>query len=151
RQLPVDTLQRVVYNHELEPSDELDLTVGFDMDGYLVAGRGCPHAAALKGVIADEARFEKGWTRLTMGWQAECERRHVQLADRVVSTSRYSAGRAAEFYKLRRVPRVVPELIDLADWRSLLQRHPAVPRSDRFTVLCVARLYRRKRIELLLD
>ena len=39
------------------PSPEFDLTVGFDMDGYRIA-RSPSHVASLKGVIADEVRFE---------------------------------------------------------------------------------------------
>ena len=48
------------------------------------------HVASLKGVIADEVRFESGLTRLTMGVQARCERLHVHRAARVLVTSRYS-------------------------------------------------------------
>jgi hypothetical protein len=62
----------------------------------------------------------RGLTRFTMGVQARCERLHVQRASRVLATSRYSAERAQEFYRLRQTPTVVPELIDLAEWRRLL-------------------------------
>ena len=48
------------------------------MDGYRIAGAG--HVAALKGVIADEVRFERGLTRATMSMQARCEPRHVHRA-----------------------------------------------------------------------
>jgi glycosyltransferase involved in cell wall biosynthesis len=121
------------------------------MDGYTVAGRGTPHVAALKGVIADELRFEAGLTRATMTWQARCERLHVERADRVIVTSRYSAGQAREFYGLREDPAIVPELIELTEWRRLLECHAAAPAPDRFTVLFVGRFYRRKRIERLLE
>jgi glycosyltransferase involved in cell wall biosynthesis len=83
-----------------------------------------------------------------MSLQARCERLHVRRAARVLVTSRYSAERAREFYGLREAPRIVPEPIDLAEWRSLLARHSA--ESPRFTVLYVGRLYRRKRVEVLL-
>jgi glycosyltransferase involved in cell wall biosynthesis len=105
--------------------------------------------ASLKGVIADEVRFERGLTRLTMGLQARCERLHVTRAARVLATSRYSAERAQEFYGLRQAPTVVPELIDLAEWRRLLAEQQRVV-SERFTVLFVGRFYRRKRVEILL-
>jgi glycosyltransferase involved in cell wall biosynthesis len=104
--------------------------------------------AALKGVIADEVRFERGFTALTMSVQARCERAHVNRAARVLATSRYSAERAREFYELRQSPLVVPELIALGEWRNLLLRHPAA--AARFTVLYVGRLYRRKRVDILL-
>jgi glycosyltransferase involved in cell wall biosynthesis len=142
--VPVFTAQRLIFNRGLRASDH-DLTVGFDMDGYRIAG-GPHYAAALKGVIADEARFERGATRLTMSLQARCERRHVQRAARVLSTSRYSAERACEFYGLRELPAIVPEPIDLAAWRRLLPQ----ARAGRFTLLYVGRFYRRKRVDVLL-
>jgi glycosyltransferase involved in cell wall biosynthesis len=145
--LPVYTFERLLFNHALRPSAAHDLTVGFDMDGYRIA-RAPGHVVSLKGVIADEARFESGLTRLTMGMQARRERVHVLRAARVLVTSRYSGERAQEFYGLPRPPAVVPELIDLAEWRSLLSQHPAA--SDRFTVLYVGRFYRRKRVDVLL-
>jgi glycosyltransferase involved in cell wall biosynthesis len=145
-QLPVFTAQRLLFNRGLKRSDH-DLTVGFDMDGYEIAG-GPRHVAALKGVIADEVRFEHGATRLTMTAQARCERQHAQRAARVIATSRYSAERAREFYGLRDMPAVVPEPIDLEEWREALAEHTL--RRDRFTVLFVGRFYRRKRVDVLL-
>jgi glycosyltransferase involved in cell wall biosynthesis len=146
--LPIYTLQRLIFNRSLRADTPCDLTVGFDMDGYRIAG--APHhVASLKGVIADEVRFESGLTRLTMGLQARCERVHVTRAARVLATSRYSAERAQEFYALARTPTVVPELIDMAEWRRLLrEQNPS--RSPKFTVLFVGRFYRRKRVEILL-
>ena len=141
--LPVYTAERLLFNRLLHREPGFDLTIGFDMDGYRVA-----EIAALKGVIADEARFESGLTRLTMGIQARCERLHVHRARRVLVTSRYSAERARDLYELDRLPAVVPELIDLAEWRAWLDRHPAS--SNQFTVLFVGRLYRRKRVDILL-
>jgi glycosyltransferase involved in cell wall biosynthesis len=144
--LPVYTAQRLLFNRRLRRSDH-DLTIGFDMDGYEIAG-GPRHVAALKGVIADEVRFERGATRLTMSAQARCERQHVERAARVICTSRYSAGRAREFYGLRDLPVIVPEPIDLAEWRRAIAPHRL--RRDRFTVLFVGRFYRRKRVDVLL-
>ena len=145
--LPVYTLERLWFNRWLSPSADFDLTVGFDMDGYRIA-RSPSHVASLKGVIADEVRFESGLTRLTMSIQARCERLHVERAARVLVTSRYSGERAREFYGLREFPAIVPELIDLGEWRRLLLLHPA--KSSRFSVLFVGRLYRRKRVGVLL-
>jgi glycosyltransferase involved in cell wall biosynthesis len=146
--LPVYTAQRLVFNHSLRARPEYHLTVGFDMDGYRIAA-GQRHVASLKGVIADEVRFESGMTRFTMGVQARRERLHARAAARVVVTSRYSAGRAREFYGLEQAPAVVPELIDLAEWRKLLAESGGPPRG-RFTLLYVGRFYRRKRVDVLL-
>jgi glycosyltransferase involved in cell wall biosynthesis len=146
--LPVYTAQRLVFNRGLRARPDYDLTVGFDMDGYRIAAAR-RHVASLKGVIADEVRFESGMTRLTMGIQARCERLHVQRAARVVVTSQYSADRAREFYGLERAPTVVPELIDLAEWRKLLAVGNQQPRG-RFRLLYAGRFYRRKRVNVLL-
>jgi glycosyltransferase involved in cell wall biosynthesis len=83
-----------------------------------------------------------------MSVQARCERLHVERAARVLVTSHYSGERVREFYGLREIPAIVPELIDLGEWRRLLELHPA--HSSRFTVLFVGRLYRRKRVDALL-
>ncbi len=146
RHFPVYTLERLWFNRGLRRSAAYDVTVGFDMDGYRIAGAG--HVASLKGVIADEVRFERGLTRATMAVQARYERQHVHRAARVLVTSRYSAARACELYGLRKEPSIVPELIDLARWRRQLEECPAA--SSRFTVLYVGRFYLRKRVDVLL-
>src|SRR5208337_2360807 len=131
-----------------EPSD---ITVGFDMDGYTVVRPGHGrHVASIKGVIADEMRFESGLTKATMRWQAHCERLHVRRAQLVITTSRYAARRIQELYGLTSVPSVVPELIDLAAWRRLLDTNPSEPEPGKFVVLSVCRFYPRKRLHVLL-
>ena len=147
--LPVFTAQRMVFNRGLQRAAEFDLTVGFDLDGYRIAAGEPAHVASLKGVIADELRFERGVTRATMGMQARWERLHVQRAARVLATSLYSAQRAREFYGLSELPAVVPEPIELAEWRAMLARNAAAE-EERFSVLFVGRHYRRKRVDVLL-
>jgi glycosyltransferase involved in cell wall biosynthesis len=151
---PVFTAERLWFNEQLRRRDwtGFDTVVGVDMDGYRVAGRsGRPHVASIKGVIADEMRFEQGLTRLSMSVQAACEARHVRQADTVVTTSAYAAGRIRELYKLPHLPAIVPEPIDLALWQGLFAANPGVPDPDRFTVLSVCRFYPRKRLRLLLE
>ena len=151
--LPVYTLERLWFNRGLRRADfsGFDAVVGFDMDGYLVAGRqGPPHVASIKGVIADEMRFERGVTRWTMGVQASRERMHIRGSDLVITTSRYAAGRIQELYGLERTPRIVPECIDLVAWHGLFSHDRSAPEPARFTVLCVCRFYPRKRLALLL-
>jgi glycosyltransferase involved in cell wall biosynthesis len=151
--LPIYTLERLAFNQLLrlkaQPSNAI--TVGFDMDGYTLAGTGGFHIASIKGVIADEMRFEAGLTRATMRLQAACEQRNVQRADLVIATSRYSSERIQQLYAPTIEPRIVPELIDLAAWRTLLEHNPAQPARDKFTVLCVCRFYPRKRLQVLLS
>jgi len=149
---PVYTIERILFNEmlRLRPLNN-GVTVGFDMDGYAVAGKGPGlHVASIKGVIADEMRFEAGLTRATMRLQARCERVHVESADLVIAPSRYSARRIQDLYGVASEPRVVPEPIDLAQWRTLLERNPAKPATGKFIVLTVCRFYPRKRLHILL-
>jgi len=133
-----------------------DAVVGVDLDGFLWArwrrGAGArpPYTVALKGIIADERRHERGWVRCLLGVQARWERANCARADRVVVPSRYSAAVAEEVYGVpRRKLAVVPEPLDLADWRRRFAE-AAPARASRPVVLSVARLYPRKRLEDLL-
>ncbi|MFB3778754.1 MAG: glycosyltransferase family 4 protein [Bryobacteraceae bacterium] len=151
---PIFTVRRLIFNEQLRSRqwEGFDALVGFDMDGYRLAGRsGRPQVASLKGVIADEMRFERGVTRLTMSIQAACEARHARRADLVVTTSAYAARRIQELYGISTPPVIVPELIDLDAWRALFAANPAEPDPGRFTVLSVCRFYPRKRLHLLLE
>ncbi len=151
---PIYTARRLWFNEQLRRRrwDGFDVLVGVDMDGYRIAGRtGRPQIACIKGVIADERRFERGLTGLSMSIQAACEARHVRRADLVITTSRYAAERIQRLYGLSRAPAIVPEPIDLARWQELFARNPAAPDPARFTVLSVCRFYPRKRLHLLLE
>lgn len=145
--LPVYTAERLLFNEQLRRMDldRFDSVVGFDMDGYRIER---PHVAAIKGVIADELRFERGPTRWTMALQARCERANVERASRVITTSAYAAGRIFELYG--RQAAVVPECIDLERWSALLRAVNSQPDPAQFTVLCVCRFYPRKRLDVLL-
>jgi glycosyltransferase involved in cell wall biosynthesis len=149
---PVYTVERIVFNEMLRfrPQPAKAVTVGFDMDGYTIAGRGRFHIASIKGVIADEMRFESGITHATIRLQARCERLHLQRANLITAPSHYSAGQIHKLYGIEQAPRVVPELIDLESWRSLLKSNPAQPAGGTFTVLTVCRFYPRKRLPILL-
>ncbi len=150
---PIYTIKRLLFNQwlRIQPRNQHDVTVGFDMDGYTVAGVGHGlHIASIKGVIADEMRFESGLTRATMGLQAKWERLHVHRAASVITTSRYAAARIQELYGLPYTPSVIPELIDLTSWQKLSNENPGRPDSDQFVVLSVCRFYPRKRLNVLL-
>lgn len=132
------------------PSDT-DAMVGFDLDGVFIP-RGKPlRVAALKGVVAEEARFERRLTRLRLTAEAALERRHVRGADRVIATSEHSASRIEEDYGISRDRiRIVPEPIDLSRWSQALETAPRLLRG-RPSILCVAHLYPRKDVRTLLD
>lgn len=148
--LPMHTLSRRWFNERLRARDwsGYDAVIGFDLDGFRLR---VPHIASLKGVIADEAHHETGITRRLLDLQAGWERRNVHGAKRVLTTSLYAAQRIQQLYGLRDTPRVVPELIDLAAWNALFDSVEGAADPDRFVVLCVARFYRRKRIDVLLE
>jgi glycosyltransferase involved in cell wall biosynthesis len=150
--LPVHTAERIVFNERFrfQPADRNAVTVGFDMDGYSLPRVGF-HIASIKGVIADEMRFERGLTHATMRIQAHHEKLHVQRADLVIAPSQYSAARIQELYGISTKPRVVPEPIDLAQWRRLLTENVSPPEEGKFIVLCVCRFYPRKRLPVLLS
>jgi glycosyltransferase involved in cell wall biosynthesis len=127
-----------------------DVIVGFDLDGLFIRSSGAPQVASIKGVIAEEARFERGIPRVRLTAEAFLEKRHVRRSTRILATSRHSASRVAADYD---VPReriaVVPEPIDLARWRVTLNAAAERPREER-SILCVAHLYPRKDVATLL-
>jgi glycosyltransferase involved in cell wall biosynthesis len=154
---PIYTVERLMFNQSLRfrRRNDYDVTIGFDMDGYTIAGHPSAgaglkvHVAAIKGVIADEMRFESGLTKMTMRLQAACEAEHVRRADFVMTTSAYAAGQIQPFYGVSQPPRIVPEPIDLAAWKARVQNN-APPPADKFIVLTVCRFYPRKRLPVLL-
>lgn len=148
------TFDRGLYNVQAAlVSPDADMVVGVDLDGFLWARRRSrpPFVVMLKGVIADELRNERGWVRALLTVQARWERASCAGADRVIVPSEYSAGIASEAYGIPPEKlAVVPEPIDLAAWRRLfVQAGPG--RTDRPTVLSVARMYPRKHLEDLLE
>lgn len=127
--------------------------VGFDLDGcFLPHGRLRPYVVCLKGILAEELRFERGATRRKLRCLSRLERRNARAADLVCVTSRYSRRAAIRAYGLEpeRV-RVVPEGIELESW-SGPGGAPAGPGRDpsRPVILSVARQYPRKNTETLL-
>ena len=139
-------LRRLAFNlaapARLSRGPEPDLVVGFDLDGFLVPRDAhWPFVLSLKGVAADEARFEEGPAALgrrAAGW---LEGRSARDACRVLVPSRYSARRARAAYGLDpdRIS-VVPEGIRLEAWEE-----PAgMSRREDPTILSVARQYPRK-------
>ncbi len=168
----VDAFRRIRYNLTLARAGDAELTdsaliVGFDLDGFALRPRGSRYVVCLKGVMADELRFERGWPRLRFRLLSRLEGANARSADVVMVTSEYSRGIAIEAYGLdpARV-RIVPEGIDLAHWSAAAEAtdEPAAPGSaldDGSThppsadaagpvILSVARQYRRKNTSALL-
>ena len=152
---PVSLLRRLHFNvharrlvRGLLP--DLDLIVGFDLDGFLIQPGGVRRVAAIKGVLADESGFERGLPRVRLTVESLLERRHVRQVDRILTSSAYSAARIAEEYGVpaHRIT-VVPEPIDLVRWRQAFESAPELPRRGN-SILCVAHLYPRKNVATLL-
>lgn len=153
RHLPSLDLTRLVYNlslaERIEPvAGRYDVAVGFDFDGWaLPADPGVRFVVALKGVAAEEGRFETGLDRIRFALYSRLEGRNARSADRVLVTSRYAAWAAVNAYGLdpQRV-RIVPEAIDdEVLHRAAVARDVEPAPADRPpTILSVARQYRRK-------
>ena len=147
-----NTLSRILFNIRIRKqlrSIRADAIIGFDLDGVFAPRKGRLHVAAIKGVLADEARHERGFERSALRIQAWLEARHVRRADRVVTTSAYSADRIASFYGVDRERiAIVPELIDLDAWDRALESAPREGGPSR--ILTVAHLYPRKGVDTLL-
>jgi glycosyltransferase involved in cell wall biosynthesis len=151
------TLDRWLYNAGvvLDPP-RADVVLGVDLDGFLWAwrrrGGARAYVVTLKGIIADELRNERGVVRVLLGIQARWEKRNARRADRVIVSSRYSAAVATALYGVpsTRIA-VVPEPIDLAEWRRRFAAVAPAREAARPTVLSVARLYPRKRVGDLLE
>jgi glycosyltransferase involved in cell wall biosynthesis len=142
------TAHRFRFNRGLtcESVTGADVVVGFDMDGYRLAGRTTvPFVTYVHGQLADEARFERGLVAATMRMQARAERSSARRADRVITLSEYSRRRIADLYSVAH-DRIAggPPAFDAERWQAAL---PAPARSaGRPTVLCVARMYPRKNL-----
>ena len=143
------TAHRFRFNRGLTPESVAgaDVVVGFDMDGYCLAGRtAAPFVTCFFGQLADEERFERGLVAATMRMQARAERASARRADRVITVSEYSRRRISDLYSVAsdRIA-VVPPAFDAARWQAAL-RGAAARRDGRPTVLCVARMYPRKNL-----
>ncbi len=128
-----------------------EIVVGFDLDGLWLDAGGARSIASIKGVLADEARFEHGSPRVRLRVEAFFESLHVRRVERVLVPSEYSAAVIARDYSIPagRV-RVVPEPIDLSNWREALASAEPLP-PEPPSILCVAHLYPRKDVATLLS
>lgn len=152
RTVPAYALRRYLLNRALARRTwDADVLVGFDLDGFLVARGDLPFVTYVHGQLADEARFERGVTRLSMQIQARWEARAVRRADRGVTLSQYARGEIHRRYgvPLDRIA-VVPPAFDGPGFVRRLDAVGAVPRDSAVArILSVSRLYRRKNLPAL--
>ncbi len=149
------TFQRFAFNFRLTTQrvSDSDIVFGMDMDGFTLSGRMHPFISYVMGVLADEARFERGVVAQLLMLQARAERRSARYADGVITTSEYSGDRIAEFYGVARSRiGVVPPAFDVTRWQRGLTRigFEQARREQPPTVLCVAHMYPRKNIAALI-
>jgi glycosyltransferase involved in cell wall biosynthesis len=149
------TTHRFRFNRALTPDRVVgaDLVVGFDMDGYRLAGRTpTPFAAYIHGQLADEARFERGAVALSMRLQARAERTSVLRADRVLTVSDHARRRIADLYGRPIADiHIVPPALDVDRWTKALGTARLAAADQPPTVLCVCRLYPRKDVASLVQ
>jgi len=127
-------------------ASQFDVIVGFDYDGWsLPPDPGSRFVVALKGVAADERRFEAGWARLLFGLWSTLEGRNARSAERVFVTSEYSRRQAIEAYHLNPASvRLAPEGFDQGIVGTHPGESPLLRPNQSPTILSVARQYRRK-------
>ncbi len=148
------SLARIAFNHRLAPADlaSADVVAGFDFDGFALAGRRPgPFVHVNGGTLADILPFERGPVRLVLRQLAQLERRAARRATAVVTPSAYAAGAVRRHYGVPAARiHAIPYGIDLADWDARLAAAGPAPAGAPPVILCVAKLYPRKGVELLL-
>ena len=140
------TMRRLWYNVTLPQrlkQHHFDLIVGFDIDGVRWSRYAqVPYVCSIKGVLAEEQRYEQGWPKLMLWSLSLLERLNARRSPCVISTSQYCGDRIQHHYGVK--PEkiyIVPEGINLEQWPT-----PDESRRDQWTILCVARQYPRKHI-----
>jgi glycosyltransferase involved in cell wall biosynthesis len=148
------TARRIWFNAQLPAllnKPNYHLIVGHDIDGFLwsLRRREVPYIASIKGVIAEEARHERGNIHRLLWSLSRLEKINARNADGVLTTSAYCRSAIGRHYGVSpgRV-RLVPEGINLDYWRRISRENPR--QSDGATILCVARQYPRKHVADLL-
>ena len=136
--------RRLLFNFTLRSrldAKNYDVIVCFDWDGFLLPRFTTPVIVSIKGVLADESYFERGWAKIMLGAQAVIEWRNALKASLVVTTSAYSRKRIVAAYGLAEEKvAVVPEGIDLLLWNKTVISNPA-SKKKRPTILTVAHQY----------
>ena len=147
--LPVYTLERLVFNRRLRPSPGVR-SHGRLRHGRLSHRRRRPRARGLaqrrhrrRSALRTRPDAASPWRCRPAGSACTPSARRACWSPAAIRPNA-----ACELYGLRVRPAVVPEPHRPGPMARLLAEHPAV--SSRFTVLYVGRLYRRKRIDVLL-
>jgi glycosyltransferase involved in cell wall biosynthesis len=148
-------VRRLIFNAQIPSllcTLDYDLVVGIDIDGFLwslTRARNTPYLTSIKGVLAEEARQERGAPYRMLKSLSFLEAANARAAEAVLSTSVYCCNAIHQHYGIRQERmRIVPEGIDLPYWQEVARTtHYS---GDGATILCVARQYPRKHVADLL-
>jgi len=143
------SLRRIIFNFEINGMPGLrDGTpmAAFDFDGFAFPKK-ARFVSVNQGVLGDIAQFESGVVRQSVRIMAALEARAVTKAEKIFVPSRFSAGKIAEIYGIpARKLVVMPNGVFLEPAPPPLKKN-----SGSASVLCVARLYKRKGVDTLLS
>jgi glycosyltransferase involved in cell wall biosynthesis len=123
--------------------------VVFDFDGFALPPK-TRFVLFNQGILGDIVRFESGAVRKALRLLAALENRAAHKAERIFVPSRWAAEKLGALYgvPLSRM-QVMPNGLFLDEWRQLLDAATRIEKRPP-TVLCVARLYRRKGVDRLI-
>lgn len=151
------TVKRILFNvsvgktisHRISPSQK-EVVLGFDFDGFLLPNS-IPLVSVIGGILADIVQFESGWIRKMVKMQAMLERKVTRKADFIITPSSFAREKVVSHYGIppHRI-RIIPNGIHSQIWTDELDRHP-VEKKEKVVILTVAKLYKRKGIDLLLQ
>ncbi len=148
------TLQRFLFNTELRTDPRVqraDVLIGLDYDGYgLDPATRPPMITSAHAVYGDVVRWEEEPYRTMVQAQAFFDRVAMQRTDIITTASAYAKARVVELYGI--APEkilVVPHGQETPAWVPLVEAEPRQP-NDHPIILCVGKMYPRKRVDILL-
>ncbi|MBI5178473.1 MAG: glycosyltransferase family 4 protein [Nitrospinae bacterium] len=123
--------------------------VSFDFDGFTFPPH-VPFVSINQGVAGDIIQFETGAVKQAVRLMAALEGKAARKARRIFVPSRFAAQRVCALYGIASAKaEVMPNGIFFDEWSALV-KNAIVDAKRPPTVLCVARLYRRKGVDMLL-
>jgi len=124
--------------------------ITFDFDGFAMP-RGVRFASVIGGIMGDIVRFERGYIATVLRLMAKLEKRACQNAEVVFVPSLYTRDKVVSLYGVEQAKvKVMHNGIFFDEWTTLVDKAEKVDGRP-LTVLCVARLYRRKGIDSLIS
>lgn len=124
--------------------------VTFDFDGFAMP-KGIRFASVVGGILGDIVRFETGFNAIALRLMVLLEKRACFKADTIFAPSEYTRKKIVSLYGVEQEKvKVLHNGIFFDEWAGMVQNSEVESRRP-LTVLCVARLYRRKGIDALIS